>query len=407
MAGTHRSTARPGLGVPLLIAVLIAVLTAVLLVAASLPARAQPDDATPSDDLSDDIAAARSEAVEIADEIEELGARASAVLEQYRRAQATLDEADAELVQAQRRVADVRAQYESAKERAADRLVAMYQGSSTPSPLVFIDASDAIDLGVRRHYAELVADSDRAVVDELEAARGLLLEEQAALAAEREAFATEVAELEARRDEVESAMRERKRALARAEGELADLVAEEQRRRAAAEAARAREAARRRAEEEARRRATTSSTSTSTTLPGGAEAGDEVMPPPPEPPPPGLPPVHPRAGGAVQAALDEIGTPYEWGGNGPNSYDCSGLTTYAWSTVGVSLPRSSGLQKQALPPVPLEHIQPGDLLFFGNPVHHVGMFIGDGEMVNAPYTGTTVRIDSIWRSDFAGAGRPG
>ncbi len=75
--------------------------------------------------------------------------------------------------------------------------------------------------------------------------------------------------------------------------------------------------------------------------------------------------------------------------------------------MGVQFPRSSRAQKAALPPVPLEHIEPGDLLFFGSPVHHVGIYAGDGQMVNAPYTGSHVRMDSIWRDDFAGAGRPG
>lgn len=110
---------------------------------------------------------------------------------------------------------------------------------------------------------------------------------------------------------------------------------------------------------------------------------------------------------AVDAALSQVGKPYQWGASGPDSYDCSGLTSWAWAHSGVSLPHNSGMQYDATPRVTRGDWQPGDLLFFGDPIHHVAMYIGNGQMVEAPYTGSQVRVGSASRSDYVGAGRPG
>ena len=110
---------------------------------------------------------------------------------------------------------------------------------------------------------------------------------------------------------------------------------------------------------------------------------------------------------AVDAALSQLGKPYVWAAAGPDSYDCSGLTMWAWAHAGVSLPHNSGMQYAATPRVDRSDWQPGDLLFFGSPIHHVGMYIGNGQMVEAPYTGAQVRVNSAIRSDYVGAGRPG
>jgi peptidoglycan DL-endopeptidase CwlO len=113
------------------------------------------------------------------------------------------------------------------------------------------------------------------------------------------------------------------------------------------------------------------------------------------------------AGRAVEAAKTRLGSPYQWGAAGPDRFDCSGLTSWAWRQAGVEIPRSSGAQYAGLPKVDRASLQPGDLLFFGSPIHHVGMYVGNGQMIEAPYTGEVVRYRSIQRSDFVGAARPG
>lgn len=117
--------------------------------------------------------------------------------------------------------------------------------------------------------------------------------------------------------------------------------------------------------------------------------------------------VNPGARAAVEAALSQVGKPYQWGAAGPDSYDCSGLTMWAWAQAGVALPHNSGMQYSATKRVARADWQPGDLLFFGSPIHHVGMYIGNGQMVEAPYSGSQVRVNSAYRSDYVGAGRPG
>ena len=117
-------------------------------------------------------------------------------------------------------------------------------------------------------------------------------------------------------------------------------------------------------------------------------------------------PVRASAAKAVQTAAAQIGDPYQWGASGPDRFDCSGLTMYAWASAGVSLPHSSRAQYASLPHVPLSEIAPGDLLFSGSPNHHVGIYKGGGVMINAPHSGESVREDSIYSRHFVGAARP-
>nr|WP_202885590.1 C40 family peptidase [Kribbella sandramycini] len=119
-------------------------------------------------------------------------------------------------------------------------------------------------------------------------------------------------------------------------------------------------------------------------------------------------PANGRAGVAVQTAMNQLGDPYVWGDEGPNSFDCSGLMLYAWKKAGVSLPHSSKAQKSSGGrPVSKSQLMPGDLVFFYSPVSHVGMYIGNGRMVHAPRSGKPVQVASISTMPYNGAVRPG
>jgi cell wall-associated NlpC family hydrolase len=110
----------------------------------------------------------------------------------------------------------------------------------------------------------------------------------------------------------------------------------------------------------------------------------------------------------VAFAIAQLGKPYAWGAAGPGSYDCSGLTMMAWLAAGVSLPHYTAAQYAATAHVPIANLQPGDLVFFGTDLHHVGLYAGGGMMIDAPYTGTVVRYDSIFWPDLQPfGGRPG
>jgi peptidoglycan DL-endopeptidase CwlO len=109
---------------------------------------------------------------------------------------------------------------------------------------------------------------------------------------------------------------------------------------------------------------------------------------------------------ALTWAFAELGRKYVWGATGPKTFDCSGLTQFVWHAAGVNIPRVAAAQDSWTIPVPLSALLPGDLVFYGRTdIHHVGIYIGDGLMINAPHTGTVVQVSSIWWSDLAGFGR--
>lgn len=124
------------------------------------------------------------------------------------------------------------------------------------------------------------------------------------------------------------------------------------------------------------------------------------------------------AAGAVDAALEfafnQLGKPYRFGATGANGfYDCSGLTLRAYEAGGLHLPRTSVTQWNAGPHIlDQSAVQPGDLVFYAtdlsNPatIHHVGLYIGAGNMINAPHTGAVIRIQPAFRADYIGAVRP-
>jgi cell wall-associated NlpC family hydrolase len=119
----------------------------------------------------------------------------------------------------------------------------------------------------------------------------------------------------------------------------------------------------------------------------------------------------PAALRAVRFALGQVGKPYVWGAEGPDTYDCSGLVQAAYAAAGVGLPRVARAQHRATTPVPVTAMIPGDLLFFGpdpadaESIHHVGIYLGGGQMVHAPTAGDVVRVAPVWWAEFFGAAR--
>src|SRR6266508_3696417 len=119
----------------------------------------------------------------------------------------------------------------------------------------------------------------------------------------------------------------------------------------------------------------------------------------------------PLARAAVRWALAQLGDPYRWGAAGPDSFDCSGLTSSAYRAAGTAIPRTSRAQWNAGPHVDVSNLLPGDLVFYADDprdpatIHHVGLYIGNGLMVHAPHTGAVVMVASIWREGYIGATR--
>ncbi|GAA4787266.1 C40 family peptidase [Streptomyces ziwulingensis] len=110
---------------------------------------------------------------------------------------------------------------------------------------------------------------------------------------------------------------------------------------------------------------------------------------------------------AVRYATDQIGKPYVWGAEGPKSFDCSGLTSRAWAAAGQGIPRTSQEQWRQLAHVPVEDMLPGDLIIYFDDASHVGMYVGDGQVVHAPRPGRTVTLAGAGTMPILGVVRPG
>ncbi len=237
---------------------------------------------------------------------------------------------------------------------------------------------------------------------------------------------------EARRKAEEAARQAAAEAARQAAAEAARRAAENAARQAEEERKAAAEAARKAAEEAAKKAAATpSSTSTPKTTTPKTTTPKTTTPntttPKTTTPTPSSSTTSPTSGPsptastsvpAPKAGVDaviafaraQLGEPYQWAADGPNSWDCSGLTMVAWAQAGVRLSHYTGSQYKQTTRIPVDQLKPGDLVFFGPSVagiHHVGLYIGNGQMIHAPYTGTVVKIASIWRKDLIPfGGRP-
>ncbi|MET8603418.1 NlpC/P60 family protein [Streptomyces rubiginosohelvolus] len=113
-----------------------------------------------------------------------------------------------------------------------------------------------------------------------------------------------------------------------------------------------------------------------------------------------------QGGDAVAYAVRQIGKPYVWGAEGPDSFDCSGLTSEAWSAAGRTIPRTSQEQWKRLPRVPVSGLRPGDLVIYFPKATHVALYIGDGLVVQAPRPGAEVKVSPLASNPLLGAVRP-
>jgi cell wall-associated NlpC family hydrolase len=120
----------------------------------------------------------------------------------------------------------------------------------------------------------------------------------------------------------------------------------------------------------------------------------------------GAVPVSGRAAAALAAARSALGKPYVWGANGPSGFDCSGLMQWSYAQAGVSLPRTSQAQAHAGRRVPLSQARPGDLVTYRSDASHVGMYVGNGRVIHAPYPGAPVRYDPVGMMPVSAVTRP-
>jgi len=144
--------------------------------------------------------------------------------------------------------------------------------------------------------------------------------------------------------------------------------------------------------------------SSNETLPAGSQqrSGNVVRPAP----------VSVAGNRAASIALQQVGTPYRYGGKGPNGFDCSGLAYYSYAKAGKNIPRTTSGQWSGLSPIDSRNMRAGDLLFFNisGKMAHVGIYLGGGRFVHAPSSGKVVSVESLasdfYKDAFIRAGRP-
>ena len=346
---------------------------------------------------------------DIVDELERLEEDARRIGEEYVLAvdaQALLDE---EIVEAEARVAAKEAEINDLRGDLGEMAIRSFVGAGdTPLGPLFEDTDNLNAAMQRDELARVALSAGTVTTDDLNAIVKDLEVERAELGRKRteaEQLAKSLVDAQERTDRLTG---EYTAARADAEAKLGELVAEE-------EARRAREAAARvKAEYEAQQRASAAakhhhrSSGGSTSTSGGtstSDSGGGSSAPAPSSPPPA---VSSRSGTAVNAALSQQGVPYRYATSKPGvSFDCSGLTKYAWAQAGVYLPHQSRAQYASIPHVAKGAAQPGDLIFFYSPISHVSVYLGGGQHVHAPNTGSVVKIGSVNWGKVSGVGRPG
>jgi cell wall-associated NlpC family hydrolase len=334
----------------------------------------------------DEVSDKRAEAERVASRVAELNREIEVEAEAYNAARIELDRLNAAIADAEAKVAATQAELVTRRAEVQAYAVGAYVRGGEGFDVDAVFNSDVSDLGRVRSYLSAATGNREQLIDALRSAEEDLHGQVSTLEASKADAEAKAAELDANRRRAESAAAEQRELLAQVQGELAELVRQEQARQAAA----AQAAAEARAREAAARAPTTRTGSGST---GGGTT--------PAPAPNG------GAATAVAAARAQIGDPYVWGADGPDSFDCSGLTMYAWAQAGVSLPHNSAMQYSATQHISISEIQPGDLVFYGwSSIHHVAIYVGGGRIVHAPHAGDVVREDSLYYwDDLRGVGR--
>jgi len=314
----------------------------------------------------------RAEADRLAAELEEARDRLDVLGEEYLQATADREAALAEQAAAESALEATRAEAELRSAELAEYAITAYIGGGSLADVEGLFSSRANEAGQRLSYLGNAAGNRRQLLEGLRSSRQALEGRIRTVDAARARADEQLARLEAAQAEATEVEAAIVATLDATKGELATLLAEAEERRRAEEAAAAAAAAGR--------------------VSDGGSSRVTV--------PPGLTPaVRPEAGVAVNAALSQLGVPYVFGGASPSrGFDCSGLMYWAWAQAGVWIPRPADYQRDEAIPISFEQLEPGDLVFYGEPVSHVSMYIGNELIVDAPQTGDVVQVKTMWYS---------
>jgi cell wall-associated NlpC family hydrolase len=375
---------------------------------------------------ADSVDDQRRKVQQIADELDRIAARATQLDDDYTAALDRQDQLAGEIADLQVKVDAQQAELDALQGTLAGIAIDKYVkgGSLELSPL-FSNAAAYNDAQQRDQLRGLALDQGAGESDDLQSLVDGLAKQRASLDRKTKEAADLIGYLDTKRSEAEQLETQYQQAYDAAQAELGDLLEQEQERRAAEAAA----AAQRAAQNAARNRPVTTPTpargggntgggntgggntgggntgggNTGGGNTGGGNTGGGTPAPAPAPPP-----VSGKASVAINAAYGQLGVPYRYAAEEPGvAFDCSGLTKYAWGRAGVYLPHQSRQQFAALPHVSKDQAQPGDLIFYYSPISHVGIYLGNGQLIHSPRTGDSVKIANVSWGKVVGVARPG
>ena len=329
----------------------------------------------------EDLDAVRARVTQVSDQVEELYHEAEVANERYLQAQERHDQITKQLSSAEDAVARQTAKVTEMTRSMGGFAAAAYRQGVIDPTLQMVLSDNAQEALSQAAVVDAFAAHQSDALAVVAAERNTLAQRQANVEEQETALQAVQADLESEKKAIDENVN-------KAEGLLASLKAQEREILAEIETERQAEAARASRDEVRQEPNSTQSSA-------------------PSPAPPPAPAASGRAGAAVAFALAQVGDPYVYGGTGPDGWDCSGLTSGAWRAAGVSIPRTSQAQYSGLPRVSPSSAQPGDIVVYYSGASHVGLYIGNGQIVHASRPGRPVSVTSMYSMPVVGVVRPG
>jgi cell wall-associated NlpC family hydrolase len=329
---------------------------------------------------ADTVSDKRAQAARLASQLTALNQHSSALSEAFDRARIHQADVQNQLKATEAKMGVTTGALTAAQQRVKVAAIQAYMQGGAPQQLSLMIPSSAAEIGLRGTYVKSVTGSTNDAVDALHASRTELGRLHAQLVAAQADANRAVDQVASAQKAAAAADAQISAAYASAQSQLGDALAQARVQQIATNQQRVQTAVARQV-----------------TSGGRAGPAAPLLP---------LPPPGSGAQSAIGWAKAELGKPYVYGGGGPDTFDCSGLTAWAWGHAGHGLPHSSEAQYAGTTHVPVDQLQPGDLVFYGSPPHHVGIYVGGGQMINALHSGTNVEYDSIYmEGDLIGGGR--
>jgi cell wall-associated NlpC family hydrolase len=330
------------------------------------------------------IRAQRERAKAVLAQVDQIGQHLQAVEDQAWNAKQRLVVVKRSLRQNEYRLHVAKGNLHGAQQRVMQRLYSLYVNGSPSTIDVIAGAKSVSQMIDRAESAQVLSNQDAALGRQALSFEHAVQQRERQLQHLKSTREAALAELEAKQRTVASELAHQKRLLASIHTTIQHLQQQEaERERRAQAAAEARLRAQLAAQQAA---AAAAAAQASQSQPSNA-----VVSPPVSIPVGNSSVGHPQA---AQIALRYLGVPYVWGGSTPSGFDCSGLVMYVYAQLGISLPHYTVAQWNATLPISTSEMQPGDLVFFDG-LGHVGIYIGGGQFVHAPHTGTVVQISSL------------